>query len=72
MVEAAGTLTRDQIKDQLMEMVNKHIEARNTYSEIEKDEKMGLRTTMTTEENKIRLTVTEIFAEGLTIDELKE
>ena len=70
MVSATGA-SRDEIKAQLLEMVKKHLDAASTYDSIEEDKKMELKTTMGAE-NGIGLTVTKVFAKGITVDEIKE
>ena len=72
MVEAQpGTLTRDQIKEQLLQTVKKHLDAASSYSQIEEDKDMEL-VIKSGEENGIGLTVSRMFAKGLTVEDFDE
>ena len=70
MVTSVGD-SRDDIKAKLLQLVDKHLQAADTYSNLEDDKKMELKTTMG-EEGGIGLTVTKLFAQGVTLDDLKE
>jgi len=76
MVEAAGgadpyeSMTREQIRDHLCEMAERHIEARNTYRSLRTDASKDLNIWQATQDN-VALTVCTMKAEGLTIEDFR-
>ena len=73
MVEAVNysSMSRDQIKENLLAVVMKHLEAADSYKEIDEDAKYKMKITQG-EEQGVAITICRMEGAGLSVEEFKE